>query len=84
MPESRVGKLLADRTFDVLEQLTAFATDRDHTILELAMSWLACLPTMASVIAGATSPEQVRTNAAAAGWKLTADEMAEVDAISRR
>jgi aryl-alcohol dehydrogenase-like predicted oxidoreductase len=84
MPEERVGSLLADRTFDVLEKLTAFATERDHTILELAMSWLACLPTMASVIAGATSPEQVRTNAAAAGWKLTADEMVEVDAISRR
>jgi aryl-alcohol dehydrogenase-like predicted oxidoreductase len=84
MPEERVGSLLADRTFDVLEKLTAFATERDHTILELAMSWLACLPRMASVIAGATSPEQVRTNATAAGWKLTADEMAEVDALSRR
>jgi len=84
MPEERVGNLFDDRTFDVLERLTAFATDRDHTILELAMSWLACLPTMASVIAGATSPEQVRTNAAAASWKLTADEMAEVDQLSRR
>jgi aryl-alcohol dehydrogenase-like predicted oxidoreductase len=48
------------------------------------MSWLACLPTMASVIAGATSPEQVRTNAAAASWKLTADEMTDIDALSRR
>jgi len=52
--------------------------------LELAMSWLACLPHMASVIAGATSAEQVRANAAAASWTLTDDEMAEVDALSRR
>jgi aryl-alcohol dehydrogenase-like predicted oxidoreductase len=83
-PEERVSKLLDDRTFDVLERLTAFATERNHTILELAMSWLAGLPAMASVIAGATSPEQVRSNAAAASWKLTDEEMAEVDALSRR
>jgi aryl-alcohol dehydrogenase-like predicted oxidoreductase len=46
------------------------------------MSWLAHLPRMGSVIAGATTAEQARTNATAAGWVLTADERAEVDRIT--
>ena len=54
---------------------------RGHTILELAFSWLLRRPDVASVIAGATSPEQARNNAAAAGWKLTDAELAEVDSI---
>jgi aryl-alcohol dehydrogenase-like predicted oxidoreductase len=66
----------------VVEQLDAFATERGHTLLELAMSWLAGLPHLASVIAGATKPEQVRANAVATGWKLSDDERAEVDAIA--
>lgn len=48
------------------------------------MSWLACLPHMASLIAGATSPDQVRSNATAVGWRLSADEMGEVDTLSMR
>jgi aryl-alcohol dehydrogenase-like predicted oxidoreductase len=84
LPEDRAARVFDDRAFDVVERLTAFATQHDHSLLELAMSWLACLPRMASVIAGATSAEQVRTNAAAASWTLTEDEMAEVDALSRR
>jgi aryl-alcohol dehydrogenase-like predicted oxidoreductase len=84
LPEDRAARVFDDRAFDVVERLTAFAGERDRSLLELAMSWLACLPHMASVIAGATSPEQVRANAGAAGWVLTADEMAEVDALSRR
>jgi aryl-alcohol dehydrogenase-like predicted oxidoreductase len=84
LPEDRAARVFDDRAFDVVERLTAFAGERDRSLLELAMSWLACLPHMASVIAGATSPEQVRANAGAAGWVLTADEMAEVDELSRR
>ena len=76
-------RALSDRRFDVLEALDAYATERGHTLLELAMSWLAALlPHLASVIAGATKPEQVRANAAAVGWKLTADERAEIDALA--
>ncbi|HEX7167847.1 MAG TPA: aldo/keto reductase [Acidimicrobiales bacterium] len=82
--EDRRKRALDERNFDVVERLEAFAADRGHTLVELAMSWLACLPHMGSVIAGATSPEQVRTNAAAVGWRLTADEMAEVDKLARR
>jgi aryl-alcohol dehydrogenase-like predicted oxidoreductase len=84
LPEDRAARVFDDRAFDVVERLTAFAAARDRSLLELAMSWLACLPHMASVIAGATSADQVRTNAAAASWVLTDDEMAEVDALSRR
>jgi aryl-alcohol dehydrogenase-like predicted oxidoreductase len=84
LPEDRAARVFDDRAFDVVERLTAFATEHDRSLLELAMSWLACLPHMASVIAGATSADQVTTNAAAASWQLTDDEMADVDSLSRR
>ena len=84
LPPERREKAMDERTFAVVDRLTAFAESRGHTLLELAMSWLATMPAMASVIAGATRPEQVRDNAAAAGWPLTAEERAEVDELSRR
>ncbi|MGZ4120698.1 MAG: aldo/keto reductase, partial [Actinomycetota bacterium] len=71
-----------DRTFDIVEQLRAFAEERDHTLLELAMSWLASRPLVASVIAGATKPEQVRSNVRALEWRLSDAEKAEIDAIT--
>ena len=55
--------------------LERFAAERGHSILELAIGWLLAHAPVASVIAGATTPEQVQANAAAAGWVLTADEM---------
>ncbi len=81
-PEDRRARALSDRAFDVVERLETFAAESGHTLLELAMSWLAGLPRMGSVIAGATSPEQVRANAAAVGWVLTPAQRAEVDAIT--
>ena len=81
-PEDRRARALSDRNFDLIEALETFATERGHTLLELAMSWLAGLPRMASVIAGATSPEQVRSNAAAAGWILTPEDRAEIDRLT--
>lgn len=68
--------------WETIEKLAAFAEDRGHTLLDLAMSWLACRPLTASIIAGATRPEQVEANARAVGWKLSDDEMAEVDRIT--
>ncbi|MCU1452839.1 MAG: aldo/keto reductase [Acidimicrobiales bacterium] len=79
---ARRDRALSDATFDVVEALVAFARERGHTLLELAMSWLAGLPHLASVIAGATTPEQVRANAQAVGWQLTDDERAQIDAIA--
>ena len=59
-----------------------FAESRGHTILDLAVAWLLAHRVVASVIAGATKPEQVRANAAAARWRLTDAERAEVEAIT--
>jgi aryl-alcohol dehydrogenase-like predicted oxidoreductase len=73
--------LASDANFTKIEALQAFAKKRGHTILELAVSWLASHPCVSSVIAGATTPEQVRANAAAANWKLSAEELAEVDKL---
>ncbi|HEX7097290.1 MAG TPA: aldo/keto reductase, partial [Acidimicrobiales bacterium] len=70
----------SDENFDRVEALTAFARERGHTILELAVAWLAAQDGVASVITGATTPEQVRMNAAAAAWTLTADDLAAVPA----
>jgi aryl-alcohol dehydrogenase-like predicted oxidoreductase len=72
----RAEQLLTDGTFARLEALERFAAERGHPILELAFGWLLAHAPVASVIAGATTPEQVRANAAAAGWVLTADEVA--------
>lgn len=76
------GRVLTDRNWDITEKLEEYATTRGHTLLELAMSWLACQPTVPSVIAGATKPEQVEANVNAVNWKLTAEEMAEIDRIA--
>jgi aryl-alcohol dehydrogenase-like predicted oxidoreductase len=84
LPEERRTKAMSDKAFDIVDALTAFAAERGHTLIELAMSWLAGLPHMASVIAGATKPDQVRTNAAALNWSLTADDRAEIDRITAR
>jgi aryl-alcohol dehydrogenase-like predicted oxidoreductase len=65
----------------VVEALIRFAEDRGHSILELAFSWLVAQDPVASVIAGATSPDQIRANATAADWKLTAKDLAEVDEL---
>jgi aryl-alcohol dehydrogenase-like predicted oxidoreductase len=79
----RGKRAMSDENFDKVEKLTTFAEDNGHTILELAMSWLACLPYVPSVIAGATSAEQVKQNAAAVSWQLSAEEMAAVDGLSK-
>jgi len=77
--QERFGKLLNQRNLEIVEGLIRFAESRGHTILELAFSWLLAHPVVASVIAGATSEQQVRSNAGAAGWKLTPADLAEVD-----
>ncbi len=80
--ESQFTRYLSQRNFAVVESLTEFAESRGHTILELAMSWLASRPAVASVIAGATRAEQVRANAAAVGWRLKPAELAQIEAIT--
>lgn len=79
----RAEEALSERNFDRLDKLSAWAADHGHTLLELAFAWLLAHKTVPSVIAGATRPEQVRANAAAASWKLTADEAAEAAALAK-
>ncbi len=80
-PQARA--LLVDRNFELIEQLTAYATAHDHSMLELALSWLASKSFVSSVIAGTTSVAQLQENVAATtAWRLSPEEMAEVDAIS--
>ena len=78
----RYAALLTDANLDTVERLAAWAEARGHTLLDLAFAWLLAHPRVASVIAGATSAEQVRANAATAAWRLTPDERAEVDALA--
>lgn len=69
---------LNEESLAAAQRLSDYARNQDRTLLELAMSWLASHPQVATVIAGATKPEQVIANAAAVGWKLSEDERAEV------
>ena len=75
-------RMLTDRNWDLVEKLEAFAQERGHGLVDLAIGWLASLPHVGSVIAGATKPEQVESNVAAGEWHLTAAELAEVDTIT--
>ena len=69
------GREIEDEQFDRVEALAGFAEERGHTLHELAVAALTSTPGIASVIAGATKPEQVRANAAAASWQLSQDEL---------
>jgi aryl-alcohol dehydrogenase-like predicted oxidoreductase len=85
---ARMGRFgeayMTDENWRIVDGLTAFAKARGHAILDLAFAWLLAHPWLPSVIAGATRPEQVEQNARAAAWKLTADEVAEVNRISEK
>jgi aryl-alcohol dehydrogenase-like predicted oxidoreductase len=72
---------LTDEAFDVIEALDAFATQRGHTLLELAFAGLLAQPAVSSVIAGATKPEQVRANAAAGEWELDEQDVQALRAL---
>ena len=82
--QNLADRYLTDANWQIVEKLEGFAARNGKSMLELAFSWLACQPTVASVIAGATKPEQLEQNVAAAGWKLTAENLAEIDKLSGR
>jgi len=79
----RGAAALTDENFNRLERLAAYADAHGHTMLDLAFAWLLGHPPVTSVIAGATRPEQVRANAAAASWKMSLTEVAEVMELAR-
>ena len=72
----------SDRNYDLLEKLEAFAVQRGHSVAELAFAWLLARPVVSSVIAGTTRPEQVEANAQAGEWRLTAEEVKELDEVA--
>jgi aryl-alcohol dehydrogenase-like predicted oxidoreductase len=86
-PESSRGKdtfgpkVFTPENLERVEALIAFAESRDHSLLELAFSWLVSRPVVCSVIAGAKTPDQVDANSRSASWKLAPAELAEVDRI---
>lgn len=79
--ESARQKRLTDANFDVVERLEGYASAHGKSILELAFAWLLAHPEVSSVIAGATTPEQIEQNAQTADWKLSADDLAEVNKL---
>ena len=74
-------KVFTEENLDLVERLRSFAESRGHTLLELAMCWLASKPVIASVIAGAKNPEQVKSNASAVSWRLTDADLTAVNGI---
>ena len=75
------GREIEDAKLDRVERLEAFASERGHTLLEVAIGGLLAQPAVASVIAGATKPEQVRANAQAGNWQPSAEDLAALRAL---
>lgn len=76
-------RYVTPRNEEMTQKLQSFAQARGHTLLELAFSWLAARPQVASVIAGATRVEQVEQNVKALSWTLSAEDIAEIDEITK-
>jgi len=72
---ARAGEIMSPANFERIGALERFAVERGHTLLDLAFGWLLSQPVVGSVIASASTPEQVRANVAAAEWRLSAAEM---------
>jgi aryl-alcohol dehydrogenase-like predicted oxidoreductase len=75
-------RYLTERNWALVERLADFCTSRGRSMLELAMSWLASRPAVASIIAGATRPEQLDENVRAVGWALNREDLAEIDRLT--
>ena len=75
------NRWITPKNLEIVRLLNEWANERGHTALELAFAWLLAEPIVATVIAGASSPAQIESNAKAANWKLTQNERAEVTGI---
>jgi aryl-alcohol dehydrogenase-like predicted oxidoreductase len=84
VPGANASRWLTDQNFDLVEALERFAQERNVTLLDVAIGGLAAQPQVASVIAGAMSPEQVQANARAGRWRPTAADLEELDRIAPR
>jgi aryl-alcohol dehydrogenase-like predicted oxidoreductase len=77
----RARRVLTDANWQKVERLRVFAADHGHTLLELALSWLASVPAASCVMAGAMTPQQVEANAKAVEWRLSGHQREEIDAL---
>ncbi len=80
--QALADKYHSEANLEKVELLRKFAEDRGHTLLKLAFSWLLSHQAVASVIAGATKPEQIEANAKAGDWELKTDELMQIDEIT--
>jgi aryl-alcohol dehydrogenase-like predicted oxidoreductase len=80
-PRPHESAFLAAANWTLIEALDRYCRERGRSLLELAVSWLLSKPVVASVIAGATKPEQLEANASAARWRLTADELTDIERL---
>ncbi len=81
LSETRAAGYVTEAKLDVVERLEAWAHEHDRSLLEVAVAGLLAFPATGSVIAGATSAEQVRANATAGAWELTDDEVVDLEQI---
>jgi aryl-alcohol dehydrogenase-like predicted oxidoreductase len=81
LAQERYQRWLDGADWDTIEALTAFGKERGHSLLDVAIAGLAAQPAVASVIAGATTADQVRANAAAGSWRLTTEDIAALDQV---
>lgn len=72
---------MTDKNYNIVEKLSAWAQERDHTMAELAHAWLLAQPQVCSVISGLTRLEHVQMNAKAVEWSLTAEEVEQINTI---
>ena len=81
LSQDRYRRIFENADWDRIEALTAFGADRGHSLLDVAIAGLAAQPAVTSVIAGATTAEQVQANAAAGTWQLDAADLAALDEV---
>ena len=77
-------RFMTETNWTYLENLEAFAKARGHSLLDLAISWLAAQPVVSSIIAGATKPEQLELNVTALDWQLNIQDLIEIDRLTGR
>jgi len=76
-----VQRYMTDKNYDKMEASESWAQAHGHNMGELAHAWLLAHPEVSSVISGATNLDQIKANAASASWKLSADELTEVNKV---
>jgi aryl-alcohol dehydrogenase-like predicted oxidoreductase len=74
--------ILENADYDLIDRYTEFAAERDHTLIELAIGWLASQPAVGCVMTGATRVEQIEQNLQSCEWRLTPEELVQIDALT--